>query len=343
MSTERWAIGLSAAALLAITLVVATGDAAGRTSPGIAAPAYGQAFWDHWGDGRAELAGYALTLPRYGEPRKGTAVTIFVTETFSRSDRVKAERPGRPKSDTFPVLKLNLIQDFPTGVYDYNLMTSVFVALDDPRGDRRGRPTKVSFSSQEWCGHVWAQATFDGAVRYEAHSYFDGEADESARLDPAGPGLAEDGLLHWARGLAAPRLEPGDSIEVPLLRSLERSRLDHVPPAWDRARLSLQRHEGKIRVPAGEFEVFVAQAEIAAASSSATYPPESGRRRLAARTWTFYVEQAPPNRIVRWTRDDGMSAELLASERLAYWALNGPGLEKTLTSLGLRPRPGRTP
>jgi hypothetical protein len=35
-------------------------------------------FWQRWGDGRAELAGYDLTTPRYGALRKGVAVTIFV-------------------------------------------------------------------------------------------------------------------------------------------------------------------------------------------------------------------------------------------------------------------------
>ncbi|HEX8953647.1 MAG TPA: hypothetical protein VF945_17440, partial [Polyangia bacterium] len=37
-------------------------------------------FWKVWGDGKAELDGYALVEPRYGQPREGTAVAIFVTE-----------------------------------------------------------------------------------------------------------------------------------------------------------------------------------------------------------------------------------------------------------------------
>src|SRR5439155_6663326 len=47
-------------------------------------------FWSYWGDGKAELDGYALVEPRYGEPRDGTAVLIYVTEDFSDSARVKA-------------------------------------------------------------------------------------------------------------------------------------------------------------------------------------------------------------------------------------------------------------
>src|SRR6185503_7282151 len=85
---------------------------------------FGNAFWKRWGDGRGELAGYDLTFPRYGSLRKGVAITIFVTETFSHSLRVKSD-PGRhPASDEYPVMKLNLVQDFGTGIYDYNLMTS---------------------------------------------------------------------------------------------------------------------------------------------------------------------------------------------------------------------------
>ena len=41
------------------------------------------AFWKTWGDGQAELSGYDLTYPRYGQLRKGVAVTIFVSETFA--------------------------------------------------------------------------------------------------------------------------------------------------------------------------------------------------------------------------------------------------------------------
>ena len=32
-----------------------------------------QEFWSHWGDGKAELAAYDLTYPRYGSEREGSA------------------------------------------------------------------------------------------------------------------------------------------------------------------------------------------------------------------------------------------------------------------------------
>src|SRR5205823_5666230 len=93
------------------------------TEPG-RVPEFTGAFWRHWGDGRGELSGYDLETPRYGALRHGIAVAIFVTETFSNSKRVKADPGMHPAFDEFPVMKLNLVQDFATGIYDYNLETS---------------------------------------------------------------------------------------------------------------------------------------------------------------------------------------------------------------------------
>ncbi|MEL6545566.1 MAG: hypothetical protein AAFQ82_13125, partial [Myxococcota bacterium] len=76
------------------------------------APRFDDAFWDHWGDGKAELAGYDLTYNRYGQSRSGVAISIFVTETFSNQARVKADPGMHPKSDEYPVMKLNLVKDY---------------------------------------------------------------------------------------------------------------------------------------------------------------------------------------------------------------------------------------
>ncbi len=61
-------------------------------------------FWDHWGDGRGEVARYQLSQPRYGALRAGEAVLITVTEDFQPGALVKAERG---QADAFPVVKLN--------------------------------------------------------------------------------------------------------------------------------------------------------------------------------------------------------------------------------------------
>src|SRR5206468_1920034 len=99
-------------------------------------------------------------------------------------------------SDVFQVMKLNLVQDFSTGIYDYNLMTSSFVALSAVNGLPAGSATKVSFSSQEWCGNVYAQVLFDSSqLRRTLHSYFDGEQDQQDTLAAQSAGVSEDTLL----------------------------------------------------------------------------------------------------------------------------------------------------
>ncbi len=290
-------------------------------------PVFGDVFWSEWGDGRGELAAYDLETPRYGALRRGTAVAIFVTETFSNTDRVKAD-PGRhPKRDEFPVLKLNLVQDFATGLYDYNLMTSAFVALTPVNGRASGAPTKLSFSTQEWCGHVWAQLLFDARyARFTAHSYFDGEADSAASLSMPADAQSEDALLAWARGFATPLVAPGDSATRMLVGSLRVARLTHAPLSVARARFVRAATPDRVTVPAGTFDADVARVQL-----------DSGR------TWTFWVERESPRRVLRWTCSDGEHAELLGSDRLEYWKLTAPGDESALARLGLRPRERRTP
>jgi hypothetical protein len=302
--------------------------AGAEQSPGTPAAASFDARFDrHWSDNKAELAGYELTTNRYGQPRKGIVVTIFVTEPFSNSARVKAD-PGRhPSSDEFPVLKLNLIEDFPTGIYDYNLMTSVFVALKPVNDLPAGTPTKISFSSQEWCGHVYQQLLIDSqAIRSQRHSYFDGEADAVDTLPNAPGALYEDAILLWARGLAGPFMAPGQTREVDLLRSVRLVRLQHVPLKWEKAKLTRREQTEQITVPAGTFDTEVRMVEI-----------EGGR------SWTIWTEQAHPHRILKWTRNDGEHAELLGADRVTYWQMNRNGFESALSKLGLNPRPARTP
>ena len=102
------------------------------------------AFESHWRDGQAEIDGYRLVVSRYGENRDGTAVMIFVTEPFNAKKYVKEERSPAHARETVDVLKLNLVRDFQTGIYDYNTMASVFVRTSD------FAPLKVSFSRAEW-------------------------------------------------------------------------------------------------------------------------------------------------------------------------------------------------
>lgn len=250
-------------------------------------------FWATWGDGRAEVDAYHLVEPRYGEARDGTAVLVFVTETFTRGARVKSDGGH---DDEFPVMKLNDARDFRTGIYDYHLLTSTFAPLD---GDtRRGVPTKVVFTSQEWCGSVFDAVVVDGdAARRMRHSYFDGEGDVDDTLH-LGDAVFADALPIVARGLVGP-LPEGPIRVFPTLADvrLQHGALAAVDGAWTVADTTHAR-----AVPAGTFEV--RDVTLALADGATT---------------VWEVEEAPPRRIVAWRRSDGEAAELTGSERRKYW------------------------
>ena len=299
--------------------------AGGAGSRSWASPDYGSAFAETWRDGKAELAGYDLTYPRYGELRRGTAVAVTVTEPFNGEKRVKADAAGE---GTYEVVKLNLAEDFQTGVYDYNLMTSVFVATESANGLPAGSATKVSFSAQEWCGQVYQHAWFGRpgrarpGVRLVWHSYFEQEADGTALMDHPAGGIAEDALMLWARGLAGPGLEAGAGARWPVFRSLAVQRLGHVGPAWVEAALSRDAETARVRTPAGEFGCDVYRAEV------------------EGREYAFYVDTAEggDRRVVKVTRSDGYELVLRGVERLPYWRLNGNADEGQLEEFGVSRR-----
>lgn len=280
------------------------------------APSFDGPFTAHWSDGKAELNGYRLVQPRYGELREGKAVTVFVKQPFSEKTRVKPDSPTG--DDAFTVMKLNHVEDFQTGIYDYNLLTSSFVGLEPSGGRPAGALAKVSFSAQEWCGHAYAQLLFDTKrSRLSSHSYFDGEADRLGTLEHKPDGLLEDALWLWARGMAGPVLEPGGKDEVPFLMSLKRSRLLHKELGWVTASVSRTRGDEPVTVPAGTFT-----------TDKRTVQLPDGL------TLTFWVEQAFPHRVIKMTGSDGEKAELLGTTRQPYWSLHNNGHERYLKELG---------
>ncbi|HVO10739.1 MAG TPA: hypothetical protein VMX54_08335 [Vicinamibacteria bacterium] len=292
------------------------GAALALASFALAAPARAQDFWTHWGDGKAELNGYRLTQPRQGVPRGGAAVYVFGTEDVSDALRVKAD-PGRhAKDDVFPVMKLNAIRRFQTGIVDEHVTTSTLLRV------ARGWPlAKVSFSGQDWSGQVWHQLVPRGTrLSGLFHSYFDGEADGTEDLDLPAGGVLEDALPVLLRGWNGAYLEPGQARTVPLLPTLLRARLEHRRLDWTQARLTRSARTSTVKVPAGTFTVYVYDVEV------------TGGRKAS-----FAIEARPPFRLVRQTGADGEDLELLGSARLAYWTLSQPGGEKYLEELGLRP------
>lgn len=312
-------------ALAVASLFLVASHAADRGGALIDPPIADSQFWKVWGDGQAELSSYDLTEPHYGQPRRGTAIAIFVSETFSNSARVKSDPGKHPKSDEFSVMKLNLVKDFQTGIYDYNDMTSVFIALDAVNARKAGTLTKVSFSSQEWCGQVYHQILLDAqSIRSTRHSYFDGEGDQQSTLSYPVDGVPADALWFWARQMAEPRLAPGETKTVPMLSALQAVRDTHHAAEWTQAKLSRMNMLPKVTVPAGTFAV------------------EAWRAESPDLILTIYAEKAAPHRIVKWETSKGEKGELLSTERMKYWQLNAPGGEQNLKKLKLAPRPPRT-
>lgn len=271
-----------------------------------------EGFWDHWGDGQAEIAGYALTQPRYGQLRNGRAVHISVTEDFTRKTRVKSDGGH---GDEFPVIKLNAMRSFQTGIYDYSTMTSTFVPLDG--SGALGLPTKISFSAQEWCGMVSDLVRVDGdKARYEGHSYFDGEADRSDELAlPAGT-VFEDAMPLLGRGLAGVLLAPGESRHVPWVRPLLDHRFIHTEVVVGKATLTRSEGTESIEVPAGVFQSYSVSAAVTGGPTT---------------TWWFAEEY--PHRLVKWVRDDGELGVLEGVIRDPYWQHSSNGDERLLEGL----------
>lgn len=301
---------------LALAMIVLFGPA--RPSPGASSAPDFDAYWH---DGRAELDGYRIIVNRYGHPRRGRGVMITVTEPFSRSRHVKLERPSGAGSDSIDVLKLNLVRDFQTGIYDYHTMVSLFV------NSRDLSPVKVAFSSSEWCGQVYEELDVRGSqLSQQVSSYFEGESSKQTLPVPAS-GIQEDELFIRLRGLRGPYLRPGETRKVPFLASPFYRRLAHRAARWAPATIERRPRPETVVVPAGSF-----------ATDAYIVRPADGR------VGRFFIERAHPHRIVRWSWDaaagrgglggtDG--GELTGSTRLEYWRTHDPGDERLLSRIGL--------
>lgn len=270
-----------------------------------------QDFSAHWHDGKAEMDGYRLAVSRYGQERAGYAVMIYVTEPFSESKRVKVDDHTKNPADTFDALKLNLVRDFQTGIYDYNTMVSVFVRSSN------FEPVKISFSSAEWCGHVYSELLYDETkIRVAQYSYFEDETATRILPRPAGV-VSEDNLFIVLRGLRGDYLQPGESRTVDYLPGVFFSRLTHREMNMVKATIARRGQPEIVDVPAGGFSTIVYDVTT------------------ESRNGVFYVEDAYPHRIVRWELSPDIRGELTGSNRLEYWKLNGEGDEKWLESLGV--------
>jgi hypothetical protein len=275
-------------------------------------------FAARWYDGQAEVNGYRWSGTRYGELRTGEAVAIFVTETMSAKDHVKVDRPEEHEGDVLTVMKLNLVRDFQTGLYDYDTMTTVFARVEDLA------PVKLSFASTEWCGNVYEELDVRPTdVQVDVKSYFQDET-TSGTLVNKQDGIVGDQLLVWLRGLRGPVLALGESRTLPYLADAFERRLRHSEIGWGEIGVTLRPELERVEVPAGAYSAHVY--ELAAADG---------------RSGTVAIGAEAPHLLLswEWRREDEVldAGVLTGSARLKYWELQSTSAEQVRTKLGLPP------
>jgi len=271
----------------------------------VVCPAAAQDFWSWWGDGKGELSSYKVVVPRYGELRGGWSVLVFVTEEISRTTRIKVESGDIPQTDRISVLKLNRVVKFPTGLYDYSILTSTFSSVESELGRPRFEPMKISFSAQEWCGHVFQMVIPQrDQVELTLHSYFQSEGDQRRSLTLPANAAFEDNLPIWIRELKGEILRIGQRRDLQVLPSSWFLRAAHrqadFQPGW------IIKEEGE-----------------ALSSTNGKAPTWRWTWQVGNRKETYWVEKAYPHRILKWSSSDGSRGELIKTLRLPYWSLHG--------------------
>lgn len=158
---------------------------------------------NHWFNG-AEISRFELKQVRYGKTHEGHAEFIFVTEPFLTGEQVKHEFGS---GESVPVLKLNALRTFNTGIYSYRTMLSVFTPIT---GAHSREALKTTTSVQDWCGQAFLQTNRrSSGVRIQQFSYFQTEGDRDFDL---GDVPLEDGL--WTSLRLAPESLPTGELEM---------------------------------------------------------------------------------------------------------------------------------
>ncbi len=267
-------------------------------------------FWNHWSDGKAEVNAYTVTQKRYNELRSGTVFLIYVTEPFSKGRQVKVDYYDPKNSDHTIALKLNIIEEFQTGIYNYPLMTSHF--FDAANGFA---PLKSVFSSQEWCGAAYEQINWlPKAPRISVRSYFEGES-----LDTTLPKDSRliDSLFVYGRGLIQGGPNEVIGFSGRWIESAQQRRLIHRTAQQYKANPSF----GKMK-------------KVSTGLGQHTARP-LGFKRASGADCQIDVEIKSPFRILGWSCSDGEIATLTGSLRTDYWKKTKSSDTKLLKRLGV--------
>lgn len=261
---------------------------------------------NYWYQGKAEISTFDVVQSRYGENRLAEQVNVFVTEDFSAKKQVKLDDAATAGSDRVPVLKLNAIRRFKTGIYDYSLMFSVF----SPNQQASSHTLKTAWTVQDWCGQVFVQTNLepDGSYRLRQFSYFETEGDTDQSIKPE---LLEDEI--WT----ALRIDPSrfsKMDEVNVLPSTLYFRFQHKPFKVEKAQIAIDYGEK-------ESVLHLAYTDIP--------------RKLDIR-----FETAPPYHILGWEETDSgklSSKGVLKKSILSdYWARHDNASAPLRDSLSLK-------
>jgi len=144
---------------------------------------------------------------------------------------VKLDNPAAAPTDRVPVLKLNLIRRFHTGIYDYSIMQSVFTPVS-------GLSTlKTTTTVQDWCGQVFMQNNLEkDGYHLRGFSYFESEGDQDLRLPLT---LLEDEI--WTRIRLNPSALPTGKVSI--IPSAIYTRLRHKPGGAQNAEIKIEKGE----------------------------------------------------------------------------------------------------
>ncbi len=275
-------------------------------------------FRDYWYNRGAELSRFTLQQMRYGENHQGDAVLVFVTEEMNPAIQVKADYAG---PENIPVLKLNAVRKFFTGIYPYSIMTSVFSPVER---QKYPLPLKISSSTQEWCGHVYTQMNLeDNLYRVRMHSYFEKEGDRDFKIKDHVP---EDAIWTMIR-IAPNRLPRGEFVMIP---GTVHARLAHRPlrPQKAVAVLNAVAEKSLEGSPLVRYEI--------------RFPGEQ-------RSLRIFFEKNFPYRIEKWEESsrglNGMSTKAMTTRATrthtlmdAYWQHHNNKDRVLLKKLGLKSR-----
>ncbi|NNC95195.1 MAG: septum formation inhibitor Maf [Chitinophagales bacterium] len=295
MKKFNWISAVSITAILAISTIFISFKN-GQLSTDLSATYHPEKeFNDYWYQNSAEITRFDLKQARYGEIRDGEAVMIFVSEHLSPQEHIKAyNRNGKD----IPVLKLNFMRNFKTGLYPYSVMSSIFTPVDIKSNPHSLRNT---FSMQEWCGHVFSMIDLgQHGLSAKLHSYFPNEGDKSVELDKA---FQEDEIWNTIR-IDHLVLPIG---EISIIPSMQHLRFAHLP-----------------------IEQYTANASKTLEGNSLKYTVDY---KQLNRKFSVWFKSEHPFSIIKWEEEVrsgfGSAAKILKTEAVAkstkmlpYWTKN---------------------